>query len=196
MNPITRRYIKRYTNLWKQGESCSRILSRPGLHNGFYARRHRFTRQEAPGKNWFSEHTIEKYDSAIECLACYRWFIIPDRLRQASGRYGLRNIDELLDLAGYSTSLIAEELFFMIDSCLESGICLESDLEKIRQAYNGLSGFEDIHINRITDWGPDGSDRSGITFRTESEFDQKGFHGKRKYLMTVVSALQDLTALL
>ncbi|MCK5064831.1 MAG: hypothetical protein KAQ97_06085 [Candidatus Fermentibacteraceae bacterium] len=196
MNPITRRYIKRYTNLWKQGESYSKIISRTGIHARFYARQHRFTQPEALGKSWFSEHTIEKYDSAIECLACYRWFIIPEHLRQASGRYDLKNIDELLDLAGYSKSLIAEELFFMIDSCLESGICLKSDLEMIRRAYNGLSGFEDLFINRITDWGLDGSDRGKISDQPESEINQKGFYGKRKFLMPVVSVLQELTGLL
>lgn len=196
MNPITRRYIRQYTNLWKRGESYNIVISRAGIHTGFYARQHRFTRPEALGNNWFSEYTEEKYDSAIECLACYRWFIIPDRLRQASGRYDLKSIDELLNLAGYSTSLIAEELFFMIDSCLESGVCLKSDLEMIRRAYNGLSGFEDLFVNRITDWGPDGSERNKVSVQPESEFNHKGFHSKRNFMMPVVSALQELTALL
>lgn len=162
MNPVTRRCINRYRNLWKRGETYSKVVSRNGIRAGFYARQHHFARSEALGKNWFSEYTEEKYDSTIECLACYRWFIIPDRLRQISGRYDLDSIDELLNLTGYTTSLIAEELFCLIDFCLESGVCLNSDLEMIRRAYNGLSGFEDHFVNRITDWGPTGSDRSAI----------------------------------
>ena len=189
MNPVTSRYIKKYRNLWKQGETYGEVVSRDGFSVGFHARQHHFARSEALGKNWFSEYTEEKYDSVIECLACYRWFIIPDRLKQASGRYDLTSIDELLDLAGYSTSLIAEELFYMIDSCLESGVCLKNDLEMIRCAYNGLSGFEDLFINRITDWGPVGSDRSDIAVQPETEFIRKEFNRKRNILMPVVSVL-------
>lgn len=179
MNPVTRRYIRRYRNFWKRGETYSKIVSRDGFRAGFYSRQHHFARSEALLKNWFSEYTEEKYDSVIECLACYRWFIIPDRLRQASGKYDSTNIDELLNLVGYSTSLIAEELFRMIDSCLESGVCLMNDLEMIRSAYNGLSGFEDLFVNRITDWGPAGSDRSAIAVHPETEFIQKGFNRNR-----------------
>ncbi len=189
MNPVTRRYIRQYRNLWKRSETYSKVVSRAGINTGFYSRLHHFTRSEALGKNWFSEYTEEKYDSVIECLACYRWFIIPDRLRQASGRYDSNSIDELLDLAGYSTSLIAEELFYMIDSCLESGICLNSDLEMIRCAYNGLSGFEDLYVNRITDWGPVRPDRSAIAVKQETEFIRREFSKKRNFLMPVVSVL-------
>jgi hypothetical protein len=187
MNPVTRRYVKRYRNLWKRGEAYSKAVSQDGIRAGFYARQHHFARSEASGKNRFSEYTEEKYDSVIECLACYRWFIIPDRLRQISGRYDLTSINELLDLAGYSTSLIAEELFCMIDSCLESGECLKSDLEMIRCAYNGLSGFEDLLINRITDWGPAGSDRSAVAVQPETEFIRSDFHNPQIYSQADVS---------
>ncbi|MCD4846934.1 MAG: hypothetical protein K8R76_01940 [Candidatus Aegiribacteria sp.] len=187
MNPVTRRYVKRYRNLWKRGEAYRKAVSQDSIRAGFYARQHRFARSEAMGKNYFSEYTEEKYDSVTECLACYRWFIIPDRLRQASGRFDVTSIDELLDLAGYSKSLIAEELFHMIDSCLESGVCLKSDLEMIRCAYNGLSGFEDLFVNRITDWGPVGSDRSAITVQQKTEFIRKGFNNPQIYSHADVS---------
>ncbi len=187
MNPVTSRYIKQYRDLWKQGETYSRIVSRSDIRDGFHARQHRFARSEASGKNWFSEYTEEKYDSVTECLACYRWFIIPDRLRQSSGRYDLTDIDELLNMAGYSTSLIAEELFCMIDSCLESDKFLVRDLEMIRCAYNGLSGFEDHFVNRITVWGPVRSGRRVITVQPESEFIRKGYRNPQTYSQADVS---------
>ncbi len=187
MNPVTRHYVNRYRNLWKLGESHGGIISQARIRVGFYARQHRFAKSEALEKNWFSEYTEENYDSVIECLACYRWFIIPDRLRQSSGRYDLTDIDELLNLAGYSTSLIAEELFCMIDSCLESGVCQSSDLEMIRTAYNGLSGFEDQFINRITEWGPVGSDRKAFSIQPETESIRESFSVPQIYSHADVS---------
>ncbi|MCK4671562.1 MAG: hypothetical protein KAT47_03395, partial [Candidatus Aegiribacteria sp.] len=63
MNPVTRRYIKQYRNLWKRGETYSKVVSRDGIRAGFYARQHHFARSETLEKNWFSEYTEEKYDS-------------------------------------------------------------------------------------------------------------------------------------
>ncbi|MBN2587499.1 MAG: hypothetical protein JXR55_09420 [Candidatus Fermentibacteraceae bacterium] len=93
------------------------------------------------------------YPSALHCLACLRWRIIPERLREASGLADETDLDTLLDGSGYSVSLIAEGLFEMLDECLESSSCTPEDLRRIRLAYNGLSGFGDDGADRIAAWG-------------------------------------------
>ena len=128
-------------------------ISEDGLKNGFSVRHHSFARSDNLEKTWFSEYTDEIFDSPFECLAFYRWHVIPDKLREVSGLWEETDLELLLDSAGYSTSLIAEELFCMIDNCLESGQCSESDLNRIRLAYNGLSGFQDDFVSRIAQWG-------------------------------------------
>lgn len=144
MRSEIRNSIDRYRNLWLQQEDYRSVVSNEGKGNAFIAGHHLFSRSEALDKNWLSEYTDEMYDSTLDCLACYRWYIIPERLREASGLQEETDLEALLDSAGYSTSLIAEELFSMIDACLESGRCSEDDLGRIRLAYNGLSGFNDI----------------------------------------------------
>lgn len=139
-----RNSINRYRNLWIKMKDYRSVVSAEGKGNAFIARHHLSSRSEALDKSWFSEYTDEMYDSTLDCLACYRWYIIPERLREASGLQKETNLETLLDSAGYSTSLIAEELFSMIDACLESGRCSIEDLNRIRLAYNGLSGFYDI----------------------------------------------------
>lgn len=139
-----RKRIDRYRNLWTKMKDYRSVVSTEGKSNAFTARHHLFSKSEVLDKSWFSEYTDEMYDSTLDCLACYRWYIIPERLREASGLQKETNLEALLDSAGYSTSLIAEELFSMIDACLESGRCSEKDLKRIRLAYNGLSGFYDI----------------------------------------------------
>lgn len=149
-----RNSIDRYKNLWARMEDYHSVVSNKGEGKAFTARHHLFSRSEILEKNWVSEYTDEMYDSIFDCLACYRWYKIPERLQNASGLQDETDIEILLDSAGYSTSLIAEELFSMIDTCLESGSCSENDLHRIRLAYNGLSGFKDIFVCRIVKWGP------------------------------------------
>jgi len=120
-------------------------------------------------KSWFSEYTDEKYHSIFDCLACYRWYIIPQRLRKAAGLPEETDIEVLLDSAGYATSLIAEELFSMLDICLESQRCSIKELDMIRQAYNGLSGFSDSLVLRIVKWGPDGKTANSGSAESVSE---------------------------
>lgn len=119
----------------------------------FFVRHHSFVRSDILEKNWYSEYTDEMFDSLFDCLACYRWYVIPERLRDVSGLRDETDLELLLDRAGYSISLIAEELFCMIDTCLESGNCSEQDLHRIQLAYNGLSGFQDNFIRGIERWG-------------------------------------------
>ena len=146
--------IDRYRNLWVKMEDYRSVVSAEGKGKAFIARHHLFSKSEVHDKSWFSEYIDEMYDSSLDCLACYRWYIIPERLRDASGLRKENDLEILLDGAGYSTSLIAEELFSMIDACLESGNCSEEDLNRIRLAYNGLSGFKDIFMCKIVKWGP------------------------------------------
>ncbi len=153
MKSEIRNSIDRYRNLWVQKEDYHSVVSAEGEGKVFISRHHLFSRSEALDKNWFSEYTDEMYDSTLDCLACYRWYIIPERLREASGLREETDLETLLDSVGYSTSLIAEELFSMIDACLESGSCSEDDLSRVRLAYNGLSGFQDIFVCRIAQWG-------------------------------------------
>ncbi len=119
----------------------------------FFVRHHSFARSDILEKSWTSEYTDEMFDSPFECLAYFRWHVIPDKLREVSGLWEEADLELLLDSAGYSTSLIAEELFCMIDICLESGRCSKKDLQRIRLAYNGLSGFQDDCVCRIAEWG-------------------------------------------
>lgn len=159
MSRDTTSYERFYQELWLSGAvrwpaaAGSRVLE----SQRFCSRHHTF-RRNATGFGG-SDHGLyvnQMFESVFECLACYRWFRIPERLLEIC-RDGWpeasRDIEALLDRAGYSASLIAEELFGMIDQCLESGVCTDHDLHAIRLAYNGLSGFDDPVVSRITSWG-------------------------------------------
>ncbi len=148
-----RKCVNRYRGFWERQESYDFEVPEDSMTNGFFVRHHSFARSDILEKSWFSEYTDEKYDSAFDCLAYYRWYVIPEKIREVSGLWEETDLELLLDSAGYSTSLIAEELFRMIDVCLESGKCREEDLHRIRLAYNGLSGFQDDFIHRIAQWG-------------------------------------------
>lgn len=161
MNSEIRKYINYYKGLWAEMVDYGSVVSSCPESRGFFVRHHSFARSDVLEKNWYSEYTDEMYNSPFDCLACYRWYVIPERLREVSGLPEETDLDLLLDSAGYSTSLIAEELFCMIDLCLDSGCCSENGLHRIRQAYNGLSGFQDDYISRIAQWGPN----SGIMFQ-------------------------------
>ncbi len=148
-----REYVNHYRRLWERQGDYSSVIAEDSSEKGFFVRRHSFTRSDILEKSWFSEYTDEAFASPFDCLACYRWYVIPEKLREVSGLWDEADLELLLDSAGYSTSLIAEELFCMIDICLESGHCSENDLHRIRLAYNGLSGFQDDYIRRIAQWG-------------------------------------------
>ncbi|MEN8208864.1 MAG: hypothetical protein ABFR50_06405 [Candidatus Fermentibacteria bacterium] len=139
--------------LWERQETSMSMISEDCANAGFFVRHHSFARSDIQENSWFSEYTDEQYDSPFDCLAYYRWHVIPEKLREASGLRDETDLELLLDNAGYSASLIAEELFCMIDACLESGNCSEEDLQRIRLAYNGLSGFQDDYVHRIAQWG-------------------------------------------
>ena len=148
-----REYVNRYRGYWERQEGFDSPVLENSRKEGFFVRCHSFTRSDILEKSWFSEYTDEMFDSPFDCLACYRWFAIPEKLREVSGLLEETDLELLLNSAGYSTSLIAEELFCMIDICLESGNCSENDLHRIRLAYNGLSGFQDSIVHRIAQWG-------------------------------------------
>ncbi len=148
-----RECVNRYRGLWERQEGYDSVVSEGGMKNGFSVRHHSFARSDNLEKSWFSEYTDEFFDSPFDCLAYYRSFVIPEKLREASGLWEETDLELLLDSSGYSTSLIAEELFCMIDNCLEAGQCSEKDLTRIRLAYNGLSGFQDHYVSRIAQWG-------------------------------------------
>ncbi|NOQ23685.1 MAG: hypothetical protein GQ565_13695 [Candidatus Aegiribacteria sp.] len=153
MKSEIRKQVNRYRGFWERQEGYDSAVSEDGMKKGFFVRHHSFARSDIQEKSWFSEYTDEMYDSVLDCLAYYRWYIIPGKLREASGLREETDLELLLDSAGYSASLIAEELFCMIDKCLESGCCSENDLHRIRLAYNGLSGFKDTFVCRIVQWG-------------------------------------------
>ena len=146
-------YVDYYRNQWKDMADYGSVVSSSPEGKVFFVRHHSFARSDILEKNWYSEYTDEMYDSSFDCLACYRWYVIPERLREVSGLREETDLELLLDSAGYTASLIAEELFCMIDMCLESGCCSEKDLHRIQLAYNGLSGFQDAFVCRIAQWG-------------------------------------------
>jgi len=146
-------YVEHYKILWTEMADRGSAISSSTEGKTFYARHHSFARSDNLEKYWYSEYTDEMYDSVFDCLTCYRWYVIPERLRVVSGLREETDLELLLDSAGYSASFIAEELFCMIDMCLESGCCTENDLHRIRQAYNGLSGYQDDYVSRIVHWG-------------------------------------------
>lgn len=153
MKKEIRECINRYKDLWERMEGYDSAGSDANMNKSFFVRHHSAARSDILEKSWFSEYTDEMFDSPFDCLAFYRWYVIPIKLQEVSGLHEETDLELLLDSAGYSTSLIAEELFCMIDTCLESGHCSENDLHRIRLAYNGLSGFQDDIIRSIAQWG-------------------------------------------
>ena len=154
MKKEIRRSIDRYSGLWERMEDYRSAAKTGSSGRAFISRLQLFSRSKHSENNRLSWYTDEIWNSVFDCLACYRWYIIPDRLRKASGLLEETDIEILLNAAGYSKSLIAEELFYMLDGCLKAGRCSEVDLERIRIAYNGLSGFHDCSTCRIVKWGP------------------------------------------
>ncbi len=153
MNREIRDCVNHYKNLWTNMADYGSVISSSPKGKAFFVRHHFFARADDLEKSWYSEYTNEMYDSVFDCLACYRWYVIPEKLREVSGFREETDLEHLLDSAGYSASLIAEELFCMIDTCLESGCCSEDDLHRIQLAYNGLSGYQDEFVSRIVQWG-------------------------------------------
>jgi len=156
----SRMYETRYRELWLAGvESCPAAAGNRSLTgSSFCARHHSFRMARGwPGARRHGVFINETFDSVMECLACYRWFRVPLRLRalrSGSGAPPDRNVEELLDRAGYSISLVVEELFGMLDECLGGGVCTGEDLERIRLAYNGIGDLRDPARAEIVCWGP------------------------------------------
>lgn len=145
--------IEHYKKLWTGMADYGSVISSSPEGREFLVRHHSFFRSDIKEKSRYHEYTDEMYDSLYDFLACYRWYVIPGRLREVSGLSDETDLEILLDSSGYSASLIAEELFCMIDDCLESGHCSEKELHRIRLAYNGLSGFQDDVVCRIAQCG-------------------------------------------
>ncbi|GEM_PF-6950656 len=156
----SREYEDYYRGLWLSGTGSWPAASGfRKLQDNQFCARHHTARRTGSGFGG-SEHGVfinEVFESVFECLAYYRWFRIPERLKDicmTRGTDSSGDIEILLDGAGYSASLIAEELFAMIDEYLEKGVCTEQDLHAVRMAYNGLSGFDDPIVSTIASWGP------------------------------------------
>lgn len=167
--------IEHYKNLWTGMADYGSVISSFPEGKDFFVRHHSFVRSDIKEKSRYYEYTDEMYDSLFDCLACYRWYVIPDRLREVSRLFEENDLEILLDSSGYSTSLIAEELFCMIDNCLESGHCSEEDLHRIRMAYNGLSGFQDDVVCRIAQWGNAVLEGDPVVSRIQNPF-REGFY--------------------
>lgn len=158
----TLEHVSRYREMWLVGvASCPAAVGNRHLTNdSFCARHHAFRRH--PGWSGAREHGVfinETFESVMECLAYYRWFRIPQRLRALRAGSGVpvsADIEELLDASGYSVSLTVEELFHMLDECLRSGSASPEDLQRMRQAYNGIGGFDEPTRAEIVCWGPVG----------------------------------------
>jgi hypothetical protein len=150
----------RYREMWLAGvESCPAAVGNRCLTNGsFCARHHSFRRYL--GWSGGMEHGVfinETFESVLECLAYYRWFRVPQRLRAlCAGSWTPpgRDVEELLDRSGYSVSLTVEELFHLMDACLGSGRCSPDDLHRMRLLYNGISDFHRPTRAEIVCWGP------------------------------------------
>lgn len=99
-------------------------------------------------------YSKEEFETVYDWLAHYRYSRIPQMLREICEIRGYfsTDIEGLLNHAGYVVSFIADELFYMIDRCLEHGICSQEDMNRIKQAYNSLSGFESDKKYEIVDF--------------------------------------------
>lgn len=111
-----------------------------------------FAKDSSPEYGMMNRYSDPEHGSQREFLANLRDVVIPEMLREVSGLRGETDLEVLLDGSGYSVSLVAEELIFMIDECIESKSFDSSDLDRIKQAYNGLSGFNATVIGRTTGW--------------------------------------------
>lgn len=159
MKPRILNYIEHYKKLWFDPGGYHPAGSYEEDGKGFSVRLISYSRSAVRERELQVEYRNEMYQSVIECIACYRYFKIPQRLRNASGKLHLTEVEDLLNSVDYSTSMITEELFYMLDMCLEKGICTRTELERIRLAYNGLSGFNDTYVIRIARWGCSSRDR-------------------------------------
>ena len=149
----TDHWMGRYSSLLEKGQDLPRGNDSTEQDAGFFLRQQTLFRNPETGKNRQGMVTEEVYGSAAECLSSIRWYKIPSRLREITGLNNENDIEKLLDAAGYRSSLVAEELFDMIDGCLKSHIITTADLDTIRKAYNGISGFRCPQEHRITEWG-------------------------------------------
>ena len=109
-------------------------------------------KESYPEYGRMQRHSEQRCGSPLEFLADLRDVVIPEMLREASGLSGETDLEVLLDGSGYSVSLVAEELIFMIDECIESKNFDSGSLDRIKQAYNGLSGFNASSVGRTTGW--------------------------------------------
>ena len=71
----------------------------------------------------------------------YRWRGIPRLLRSITGLAAERDIETLLDNAGYTASFIAEELIHLIDGCFTSGEFSNELADGIRRGYEALEAI-------------------------------------------------------
>ena len=153
MKSKTDYWMDRYRSLLQNTEELPRSLDSLQQNEGFVLKQRVLFRNPETGKSRKGRTTEEVYESAAECLSCLRFYKIPSRLREITGLSDENNIEALLNDAGYRSSLIAEELFDTIDECLNSHIVTGSDLDIIRRAYNGISGFNHSEKHMIIEWG-------------------------------------------
>lgn len=119
----------------------------------FVVRHHRYAKGGPPENDGISSYSEHVFRSPLECLDNLRRMMIPEILREASGLAEEADLEVLLDGSGYSVSLVAEELLSMIDECIDSNSCRPRNLDRIKRAYNGLSGFDARVVRRISGWG-------------------------------------------
>lgn len=153
MNWKTDYWMDRYSSLLKKGQDLPRSYDSPKQDAEFVLKQQMVFRNPETGKSRPGRITQEVYGSAAECLSCIRWYKIPSRLREITGLKHENDIESLLDAAGYRSSMVAEELFHMIDNCLKCHIITSADLNMIRKAYNGISGFKRLEEHRIASMG-------------------------------------------
>lgn len=85
-----------------------------------------------------------KFDSMQERLAYCRWIVVPDMVRRASGLDDENRVEALLEGAGYTVSMIAEELMGMIDDCIDSGASGHEELQRIARLVDVLASYTDV----------------------------------------------------
>lgn len=142
-----------FVRAWDTGGAERRANTAGTVPGPFVVRHHSFAKGSPPGNDGISSYSEHLFRSPVECLVNLRDVVIPEMLREASGLHEEADLEVLLDGSGYSVSLVAEELIAMIDECIDSKSCRPRNLERIKRAYNGLSGFDAPMVRRITGWG-------------------------------------------
>ncbi|MBD3277914.1 MAG: hypothetical protein GF388_06420 [Candidatus Aegiribacteria sp.] len=141
MSRKTDQWKDRYSSFLDENQEFPLGRESAGQNEGFVLKHQMVFTDRETGKIRQGLITEEVYGSAVECLSSIRWYKIPSKLREITGLYNENDIEKLLDAAGYRSSMVAEELFDMIDGCLKSHLITTSDLNMIRKAYNGISEF-------------------------------------------------------